>query len=70
MKGGQNFRDLQKEAENKLPFQTCMVCGKTVEGFYARYGNAGVCNRACMQHQETVDKFPGHSAEDFTRRFP
>lgn len=72
MKGGQNFRDLQAKKEKAveerwLPQLFCMVCTKEIEGYYARYGNTGVCGRACMTHQETLDRFPGHSAEDFER---
>ena len=69
MKGGQNLREMQAKRmeENILPTCACMVCGKPIEGYYARYGDKGVCSGACMRVQAKKPLFPGHSEEDFWR---
>jgi hypothetical protein len=72
MKGGQNLRDLQakkKQAEeNSLPPCTCMICGKQVEGYYARFGDEGVCDNVCMRVQAQKPRFPNYEEADYERR--
>lgn len=46
----------------------CMVCNKSIEGFYARYGNSGTCSGACMKVQESKPKYPGYSEKEFFQR--
>ena len=73
MKNGQNFRDLQtkkKEMTDEawIHQPVCMVCKKEMQGYYARFGESGVCNSACMKVQDKVYRYPGHSEEDFLKR--
>lgn len=38
----------KKQAEVTLVFKPCCVCGKQiVEGYYARVGDSGTCNKSC-----------------------
>lgn len=53
---------------NKLLLR-CMVCDKSIEGFYARYGDSGVCSGKCMRVQDQKPRYPGHSHEEFCERF-
>jgi hypothetical protein len=74
MKGGQNLAYLQqKKKEQEINSWihpcTCMVCGKSVEGYHARFGEEGVCNSDCMKVQDAKEKFPEHPAIDFERRY-
>lgn len=46
----------------------CMVCDKPIEGFYARFGDQGTCNRTCMKVQDAKPKYPGHTEEEFFQR--
>ena len=48
---------------------SCMVCKKTIGGFYARFGEKGTCSGACLREQEKLPKYPGHSHEEFCQRF-
>lgn len=46
----------------------CMVCDKSIEGFYARYGDSGVCSGKCMKVQDQKPRYPGFSEEEFLQR--
>lgn len=46
----------------------CMICDKSVEGFYARFGDSGVCSGKCMKVQDQKPRYPGHSEEEFFNR--
>lgn len=48
----------------------CMVCSKAIEGYYARFGESGVCSGTCMKVQDQKPKYPGFSEEDFLKRNP
>lgn len=38
----------KKKEEVVLVFKPCIVCGKQIiEGFYARVGDGGTCNKSC-----------------------
>jgi len=47
----------------------CMVCSKSIEGFYARFGEEGTCAKSCMEVQDKKPRYPGHSEEEFCQRF-
>ena len=73
MKNGQNLRDLQAQKAKKteelwIKQPVCMVCNKETMGYYARYGDSGVCGSACMRVQAKVYAFPGHTETDFLKR--
>lgn len=54
----------EKEKEVHLDFQPCCECGKAIEeGYYARYGNGGVCSKTCMQAKEKKPRYPAPSPE-------
>ena len=74
MKGGQNFRELQdkKKAQVEDVYihqPVCMVCNRKCEGFYARFGESGTCDSKCMKVQDTKPVYPGHSSEDYERKY-
>lgn len=48
----------------------CMVCDKSIEGYYARYGDHGTCSGECMREQVKLPRYPGFSEEDFLKRNP
>lgn len=58
---------IEQDVGKQLLFR-CMVCDKPVEGFYARFGTSGTCGRVCMKAQDSKEKFPGHTEEDFFNR--
>ena len=73
MKGGQNLREMQAQKAKKveelwIKQPVCMVCKRNCEGYYARYGESGVCGSACMRIQAKVYAYPDHSEADFERR--
>ena len=73
MKNGQNLRELQAQKAKKteelwIHQPVCMVCKRNCEGYYARYGESGVCGSACMRIQAKVYPYPGYSEADFERR--
>lgn len=73
MKNGQNLRDLQQQKAKKTEDQwikqpVCMVCKKEMPGYYARFGDSGVCGSACMRVQAKVYPYPGHSEADFLEK--
>ena len=60
----------EEKKEEKLDFDPCLVCKKKIEdGYYARFGNGGVCCGNCMREQDKVEKHPGHSYADFCKTF-
>ncbi len=72
MKNGQNLRELQAQKAKKteemwIHQPVCLVCKRNCEGYYARYGESGVCGSACMRIQAKVYPYPGHSEEDYER---
>lgn len=74
MKNGQNLRDLQDKRKAQVEEAwihqpVCMVCNKSVEGFYARFGTIGVCNRECMKVQDAKPKYEQHTEKEFLKRF-
>lgn len=55
---------LSEELRDKL-LRTCMVCGKSCEGFYGAWGEIGdppkgTCSKSCEKIQEAKPKYPGH----------
>lgn len=48
---------------------SCMVCDKAIGGFYARFGELGTCSGTCMKVQDKEPMYPGHSEEEFCKRF-
>jgi hypothetical protein len=73
VKNGQNFRELQQQKAKKVDElwihqPVCMVCKKPTEGYYARYGESGVCGSACMRIQAKVYRFGEHTEEAFLKR--
>ena len=48
----------------------CVQCDKAIEGFYARYGNRGVCSGKCMREQDKLPMYPGFTEEEFFNRKP
>lgn len=75
MKGGQNLRDLQAKKQKAVEEMwikqpVCIVCKRNCEGYYARYGESGVCGSACMRIQAKVYAYPGHTEESFLKQFP
>ena len=48
----------------------CVQCDKSIEGFYARYSDRGVCSGMCMREQDKLPKYPGFTEEDFFNRNP
>jgi len=52
------------EKEVHLDFEPCCECGKVIEeGYYARYGNGGVCSKTCMQEKDKKPRYPLPSPE-------
>ena len=75
MKNGQNLRELQAQKAKKveelwIKQPVCMVCNRNCEGYYARYGESGVCGSACMRIQAKVYRWPEHTEESFLKQFP
>ena len=65
----QNLRVLQEEYKETV-VGLCISCGKPVKGgWYGSYGDAGVCNKTCMEAHEKEEKYPGHTEADFLTRF-
>ena len=46
----------------------CMICDKSIGGFYTRFGNGGVCNKTCMQEQDKKPRYTNDEAS-FLKRF-
>lgn len=58
---------LSEELRDKL-LRTCMVCGKSCEGFYGAYGEIGdppkgTCSKTCEKTQVAKPKYPGHEGQ-------
>ena len=73
MKGGQSLNHLQqkrkeKEEEQWVKPQPCLICGKTIEGAYAQHPDGWTCCNKCMKVQDAKPKYPGHSEEEFLNR--
>lgn len=41
-----------KEADYKKLALNCIICGKSVEGWYASFEVRGVCSKKCMLEQD------------------
>lgn len=62
-----NMRDVQEKYKESV-VGLCLVCGKPCFGWYARFGNEGVCSKKCMTVQDAKPKYPGFSEEEFLKR--
>lgn len=52
-----------KEKEIGLSFKPCLVCTKQIfEGYYARWGDAGVCSKTCNDTQSLKPLYPLHGS--------
>lgn len=56
--------------ENTIPpLPPCLNCNNNItDGFYARFGDGGVCSSACMRVQAKKERFPGHTEQEFLQR--
>lgn len=56
-----DWQQKNKKEEQWCVFKPCCVCNKPIlEGFYARYGDGGVCSKTCMVAQDKLPKYPDH----------
>lgn len=56
-------RSEKKEQEVILSFKPCIVCSKQIgEGYYARWGNGGVCSKTCNEIQSLKPLYPEHGS--------
>lgn len=54
----------EKVEELSVKLTPCCNCGKEIEkGFYGRWGNGGVCSKACNDAQELKPRYPAPSPE-------
>lgn len=59
----------EKEEEQWVKPQPCMICAKEIQGAYGHWGTLGwTCSAACERKQATKEKYPGHTEEDFFKR--
>lgn len=50
----------KKEEVVTLHFSNCLTCGKTIkDGYYARWGEGGVCSKSCNNDMELLPKETG-----------
>ena len=47
-----DWQQKNKKPEQWVIVKPCLICGTTKEGYYARYGDSGVCSRDCMQRKD------------------
>jgi len=53
----------RKEQEITLSFKPCIICNKQIEeGYYARWGNGGVCSKTCNEAQSLKPLYPEHGS--------
>ena len=47
-----DWQQKNKKPEQWVIVKPCLICGTTKAGYYARYGDSGVCSRDCMQRKD------------------
>lgn len=66
MKQSKNFREVQTEYKETV-VGLCLVCKKATSGYYARFGDNGVCSKICMKVQDSLPLYQEHPAEAFEK---
>ena len=70
MKNGKSLHEAQKEHRDSVKLLPCLACNKKIEdGYYARFGDGGVCSKTCMNVQAKKPRFPEYSEENYLKRF-
>lgn len=74
MKGGVNLRVVQQERQRKeeedwVRPQPCIICNRVLKGAYGHHHDGWTCSGSCEKTYDLRPKYPGHTEEDFLKRF-